>query len=239
MQGTLRYVLKRNPVRAEKNRRAREDKKKSVQKTLNVQLEYLKNQPKASKTKALKVVTDKIKRLKIDDWLFLSKEDCTLSVNEEALAEESRLDGCYAIKTDLLEVPAQIIHDRYKELAHVEWGFRTCKSDLELRPVFVRSEESTYGHIVIVMLAYMIIREIDKAWEKLYLTTREGLGSLAGISLTEVCIGNKIRYQTIPQATGRNKQMLEALGLELPPVLFKSHARVVTRKARRKTASKY
>jgi len=88
------------------------------------------------------------------------------------------------------------------------------------------------------MLAYMIIRELDKAWEKLYLTTREGLNSLAGISLLEVSVGSRATYQEIPKPTGRNKQMFAALGLELPPVLRKSQARVVTKVARRKTASK-
>jgi hypothetical protein len=236
IQDGLRYVLKRNPIRAEENRLAREDKKRSVQRMVNERLEYLKQHPKASRDKALKVVIQKIKRLKIDNWLSIAPKDWELCVDEETLAEESRLDGCYVIKSDLPDVAAQTIHDRYKDLAYVEWAFRTCKSDLELRPIFVRSEESTYGHVVVVMLAYMIIRAIDKAWQKLYLTTREGLNGLAGISLTEICIGDKAAYQMIPRPTGRNKRMLDALGLELPPVLVKSRARVVTKKARRKQA---
>ena len=238
MHEGIRYVLKRNPVRAKECRQAREDKKNSVQKTVNKQLAYLNEHPKASRKKALTEVRKKLKKLNVEAWLALGEKDFKLSIDEKVLAEESLLDGCYVIKTDVPEITAQAIHDRYKELAHVEWGFRTCKSDLELRPIFVRCAESTYGHVVVVMLAYMIIRELDKAWEKLYLTTREGLNSLAGVSLLEVSVGNRATYQEIAKPTGKNKQMLAALGLELPPVLQKSQARVVTKVARRKTASK-
>jgi hypothetical protein len=41
------------------------------------------------------------------------------------LDEEAKLDGCYVIKTDLQKEVAnkKIIHDRYKDLALVEWAF--------------------------------------------------------------------------------------------------------------------
>ena len=38
----------------------------------------------------------------------------------------------------------ETVHNRYKDLASVEYGFRTCKTDfLEVRPVFVRNEKSS------------------------------------------------------------------------------------------------
>ena len=47
----------------------------------------------------------------------------------------------------------------------VEWAFRACKTNhLEVRPVFVRSQASTRGHVVVVILAYLIVREIKRAW---------------------------------------------------------------------------
>jgi hypothetical protein len=50
----------------------------------------------------------------------------------------------------------------------VENAFRTSKTDfLELRPWNVRTEESTRGHALVVMLAYIIIRYLKKAWSSL------------------------------------------------------------------------
>ena len=53
-----------------------------------------------------------------------------LALDESQLREESLLDGCYVIKTDLPKEAAkkQTIHARYKDLAKVESAFRTCKT---------------------------------------------------------------------------------------------------------------
>jgi transposase len=77
-----------------------------------------------------------------------------LKIDQEALAEESKLDGCYVLKTDLLpkDGSAAVVHARYKDLALVEDAFRTIKSDIEIRPIHVHKEESTRGHVLVVML---------------------------------------------------------------------------------------
>lgn len=164
----------------------------------------------------------------------------TLCVDNDILAKEIELDGCYVIKTDLpkAEYDAQIIHSRYKDLALVESAFRTCKSNLELRPVYVRLETSTYGHILIVMLAYMIIRYLDQKWSSLYLTVEEGIRSLNTLTLQEVTVKGHSPFQQIPEPRYQNKKMLEVLGIEIPKILPKSNVRVVTRKNRRKIGSK-
>ena len=69
------------------------------------------------------------------------------------MAEVALLDGCYAIKTDLPAEAAdtKTVHDRYKDLSMVETAFRTCKtSHLEVRPVYVRKEANTRGHVLVV-----------------------------------------------------------------------------------------
>ena len=52
-------------------------------------------------------------------------------------------------------------HQRYKDLAQVEYGFRTIKTGLwETRPVYVRKEERTRAHVFVVMLSYIIVHEL-------------------------------------------------------------------------------
>ena len=86
-----------------------------------------------------------------------------LRKDEEKLSELSRLDGCYVITTDLPseDICAQDVHAYYKDLAKVERAFRESKTGhLELRPIHVRKEKTTRGHVFVVMLAYLLRREL-------------------------------------------------------------------------------
>ena len=52
-----------------------------------------------------------------------------VAVASPRLAERQKLDGCYVLQTDLTpaQLNAQGVHARYKDLALVEWAFRTSK----------------------------------------------------------------------------------------------------------------
>ncbi|MGA8163994.1 MAG: IS1634 family transposase [Waddliaceae bacterium] len=236
--GAVRYIFRRNPVRAQEIKEKRESKKCLVERFAQEQSQYLQEHSRAKEATVLKRITTKIKKLEIAGWLSIKVEDrkATIYVDEETLSKEAELDGCYVIKTDLRkeECETQTVHDRYKDLALVESAFRTCKSSLELRPVHVRLEKSTYGHVLVVMLAYMIIRHLDQQWASLYLTVEEGLRSLNTLTLQEVTVNGHAPFQQIPEPRKQNKKMPEILGVELPKILPKSNACVVTRKKRRK-----
>jgi hypothetical protein len=89
---------------------------------------------------------------------------------------------------------------------------------------------------LVVMLAYMIIRELDKAWQRLYLTVEEGLRSLSTLTMLEVSYDAERTFQNIPEPRDQNKRMLDALHISLPKVLARNQVRVVTKKSRRKSA---
>ena len=240
-EGKVRYIFRRNPVRAQEIQASRDSKKHSIELLVEKENKYLREHARSKETTSLKRVTERIKKLEIDWWVNVKAEDrkLTIYVDDDALATETKLDGCYIIKTDLEETKCntQTVHDRYKDLALVESAFRMCKTNLELRPIYVRLEASTYGHVLVVMLAYMIMRYLDQQWSSLYLTVEEGLRSLNTLTLQEVTMNGLPPFQQIPEPRKQNKKMLEALGIELPKILPKSSARVVTRKKRRKSCS--
>ena len=236
----VRYIFRRNPIRAAEIAKSRSSKQQSVENLVKTQNAYLKDHPRAKVETALKKIQAKINRLNLKTWLAITAQNrvLTVKIDDEAIAEASKLDGCYIIKTDLLsaDIEAQTIHDRYKDLAMVESAFRTVKSDLEVRPVYVRTEENTRGHVLVVMLAYMIVRELDKAWRGLYLTVEEGLRSLSTLTMLEVSYDKERTFQEIAEPRDQNKRMLETLSISLPKILPMNHARVVTKKPRRKSA---
>ena len=132
----VRYVLRRNPIRAEQMAASRADKQATVEQLREGLSRYLDQHPRAKVATAEKALRAKIAQLKIQAWLQAQTEGRTLqlTVNQRALEETSRLDGCYVIKTDLPASAAskQVVHDRYKELTLVEQAFQAEPMALSL-----------------------------------------------------------------------------------------------------------
>jgi len=230
----IRYILRRNPARVKEIAANREDKLSAVQELLQKQKSYLAQHPRAKVEIAARKVAEKITRLEITDWLQVTSQgnELDLLINENALKEITLLDGCYVIKTDVAETAAttEMIHARYKDLIQVEEAFRTLKNGhLKVQPTYVRTEESTRGYVFVMMLAYLLERELDKYWRSLEVTVAEGideLGSLRGIEMG----AGQLAYQRVPEATGLSKQLLAAADIILPRVLPLRKVHVATRK---------
>ena len=239
----IRYVLRRNPVRADELAASRRDKKHSVQKLLDLQNVYLAEHPRSQVEVALRKVCAKIDKLKLAGWLTASASGRTMVLVEDAaaLAEVSKLDGCYVLKTDLTprQAPKKTVHDRYKDLALVEWAFRTSKTvQLEVRPIHVRLASRTRGHVLVVMLAYRIVAELARRWQALDVTVQEGLDQLATLYATNVTIQDQFRCQKIPKPRPDLQQLLDAAGVRLPEALPCKAVKVTTKRklpSRRKT----
>jgi transposase len=230
----VRYILRCNPQRAQELARNRKDKLRKVKELLKEKNSYLKEHCRAKVEVAQRKIEEMAKRLKIDEWTKVATKARRLELveDEQVKKQASLLDGCYVIKTDLSEdvATAEIIHDRYKDLARVERAFRTFKSGhLEVRPAFVQKEQSTRGHVFVVMLAYLVERELDKYWRGLDVTLEEGideLGSLRGIEMTI----RGATCQKVPEPTGLNKELLDAANIKLPSALPLRKVHVATRK---------
>jgi transposase len=230
----IRYILRRNPYRAEEVLQSRISKRQCVEGLVRQKNDYLESHPRASADAALKEVTQKIEKLKIGKWLNVQVKDriLVMDIDAPALAEESRLDGCYVIKTDLPEQSAdtRTVHDRYCDLEMVEKAFRTCKtSHLEIRPVYVRNEKSTRGHVLVVMLAYVIVKYLQNAWKEFDLTVEEGLNQLSTLSVMEMKIKGKGSCLKIPQPREDSQKLLAALGIRMPRALPRAGVNVDTK----------
>jgi len=238
----VRYILRRNPIRAEEVAHIRKEKRTSVEKLIQKKNKYLSEHPRAKVETALKEVNKRIERLKLTGWLRVEADGRRLQLkeDEEASAEEAMLDGCYVIKSDLpKDVDKQIIHDRYKDLAEVEKAFRTCKTGLlEIRPWYVRTEKSTRGHALVVMLGYLITRYLQEAWSVFDLTVEEGLNQLSTLCSMEMVTKDQFSCHRIPTPRQMSARLLKAANVRLPRAIPHLKARVVSRKklqSRRKT----
>ena len=96
--------------------------------------------------------------------------------------------------------------------------------------MFVRTEASTRGHVLVVMLAYMLVRELKHAWRDFDLTVEEGLGELNRICAIELSVTGTDTILRLPEPSPMAKQLLEALNVNLPPALPRSKVVVDTKR---------
>ena len=196
--------------------------------------QYLTEHPRAKVHVAKRQIERYMAKVKIDKWSKVRVEGRSLEVEikDIELQEIEKLDGCYALKTNLsaLDACKETIHDRYKSLAEVEWAFRTMKTALlHIRGIYVRKANRTRAHVFSIMLAYMIAFELRRLWHDIELTIEEGIEELCSLCATEIVIGS-LSVQTIPRPRENGRILLEKAGITLPDAIPSRKATVFTRK---------
>ena len=219
----IRYIFRRNPIRAEELRLTRDQKVAKIQAKINGSNDYLINHPKAKTETQFNLLSDKVRVYSVDKFIELQVADrkITMVINQAELAEISKLDGCYVMKTDLPPESAskETVHKRYKDLALVEHAFRTCKTDwLEAQPVFVRKESRTRAHLFIIMLAYKIAMFLEQSWRDIGVSAKNGVDKLCTIS-SFVCKIGQEKIAKVPKPNDECKELLEKLNVVLPTFL--------------------
>jgi hypothetical protein len=231
----LRYVLRRNPVRAQEVQDTRRAKLATLQALVAKHNQYLADHPRANVQGAWQKLVARAQTLRIADWVELTIEErtITLTVKTNAQQEAAKLDGCYVLKTDLTpaQAPKELVHDRYKDLASVEQAFRSCKTvHLEMRPIFLRREARTRAHALVVMLAYQILRFLASCWSAFDVTVAEGLHALTTLCLVEVAPPHAPSYHCIPTPRDTIARLLHSADIKLPKAFSLSGVRVSTKK---------
>jgi hypothetical protein len=198
---------------------------------------YLAAHPRARVATALRVLRRRAERLRIAGWVEVAgdeeKRTVELRTDADERAENAKLDGCYILKTDLDVKMAskEIVHGRYKDLALVEQAFRTSKTvELELRPIHVRLATRTRGHVLVVMLAYRIARELARCWAALDTTVQEGLDELASLCATQILENVRPLCNQIPEPRESVRILLESADVRMPEALPSRGAVVSTKR---------
>lgn len=108
---------------------------------------------------------------------------------------------------------------RYKSLALVEWAFRTEKSQMEIRPIYLRKEHRTKGHLIVCMLAYKIEKYLRNCWKNLDITVEEGIEKLNSIIGLKTQTGPDKQIIWIPEPDELSRQLLDKAKVVLPSYL--------------------
>lgn len=135
--------------------------------------------------------------------------------------------GCYLLRTNLIDINPETLWKRYIQLTDAEWAFRITKDELSIRPIWHQKADRVKGHILICFLAYVLWKSLSQ-WMR-----RAGLGEaprtlveeFAKIKSGDVVLPTRskdgktnktvrLRCVTIPDEA--QKVLLNRLGLRLP-----------------------
>jgi hypothetical protein len=97
--------------------------------------------------------------------------------DEEKIAAELLLDGCYVITTDAKpdQMDSATTVESYKRLRLVEMAFRNLKTvQLEVRPVFHKTDDRIRAHVFLCVLAYYLQWHMNQRLQPLFAS--DGLG---------------------------------------------------------------
>jgi transposase len=226
----VRYLLRKNESEAAREKHRLEDKLAKLAGRIerrNQQVETsLRCQPEAGSRQLQAWIV----RYKMTGLVELRLEDrvLTLVKNEAAIERALELAGCYVVVSDVSKdrMSGQEVHDSYVGLQKVERDFRAMKTGLlEIRPVFVRKESRTRGHVLACMLALKVSREMERRLQAAFGTTdsdphtvtlSDALASLSRLCLLHYPIDAETTVTRLPRPDTRQKEILTALGVALP-----------------------
>ena len=124
-----------------------------------------------------------IKRTPITDDGEIA-EKATYELNEEAIADEAKYDGFYAVCTNLDDDPADIARinrDRWE----IEESFRIMKSEFEARPVYLQRDDRIRAHFLTCFISLMIYRILEKQLGEKY-TCGEIISTLRNMDMRQL-----------------------------------------------------
>jgi transposase len=99
------------------------------------------------------------------------------SIDADKVAREQRFDGCYIITSDVEQdaMSALEVVNAYKSLTFVERAFRNLKTvQLEIRPVYHKTDERIRSHVFLCMLAYYLQWHMEQRLAPLFAADGQG-----------------------------------------------------------------
>jgi transposase len=208
-----RYCLCRNPKTAQREATTRQ----RLLERARAQLDKIAGSRRRSSQKRLGArvgrVLERTKMGKFIQWKIVDGR-LSWSFDQDKIAAEELFDGCYIVSSDVpqQEMAAAEVVASYKKLGLVEEAFRNLKTvQLEVRPVFHKTDDRIRTHVFLCTLAYYLQWHFKQRLEPLFAadgthndrqwTIRNVIERLAAIRREKIVMaGVEFDKVTVPQA---------------------------------------
>ena len=158
-QPGLRYCLCKNPLTEAREQTTRKELLARTRKGLEALAKRTRRTAPEKIAARVGTLLAKTKMGKFVEWR-MEKGQLVWSFDEEKIAAEGVFDGCYVVRSDVpaKQMDAREVVASYKKLTAVEYAFRTMKTvQLELRPVYHKTDDRIGCHVFVCMLGYYLM----------------------------------------------------------------------------------
>ena len=143
------------------------------------------------------------------DGEILDDAAVTAAIDQEKVDEDLRLAGYNLLVTSETKMKAEEIYKVYHRLWRIEETFRTLKSELDARPVYLQRRESIYGHFLICYLAVFALRVLQIKEFKDEIHTNEIISFVRNLRVLKngdsyINLGSKDKIKRISDRLGLN-----------------------------------
>ena len=122
-------------------------------------------------TKKLNKVYERIGRLKqkypsVHTWYDITVCDdgngtaTAISCSHKTGEYDNSQSGIYFLRTSIMELDEHTFWSIYNIIREIEYTFRVLKTDLDLRPIYHKTDEASMAHLNLGMLAYWLVATI-------------------------------------------------------------------------------
>jgi len=249
IENNTRYILRQNPLRRDEIRETRKSKLERLEEFIKEKRDYYNTHYRAKSTTLQKHIDKKISDLKLNKFVTVTitykegdvktinkdKEEVlktkeiattTIEIDKKEKTKIEQLDGCYVVTSSLIDTSKtskEEIHKAYKTLIKVENAFKTLKTEfLEIRPLYLKTDERIQGHIALSMHAYNITLKLKEfisipvETKKSKLDFKSTIRELSTVKTVVNTINKAIKFETIPTVSDTLKTLFVNMKLKFP-----------------------
>jgi len=221
-----RYCLCRNPQTAGREATTREQLLQRTQ----AELDKIAGSKRRSSAERLGArvgrVLERLKMGKFVRWEVLDGR-LSWSFEQDKIAAEKLFDGCYIVSGQIPpeKMAASEVVASYKKLGLVEEAFRNLKTvQLEIRPVYHKTDDRIRSHVFLCTLAYYLQWHFKQRLEPLFAsdgthknrqwTVRNVIERLAAIRREKVAMGG-VEFEKVTTPEADQQKILDYLEIRL------------------------
>ena len=224
----LRLVLAHDPATALEQRQKRQSKMNELQTQANAWVGKLDEQDQGSKKRGRKLSDSgakarfyhEVRESRLGNIIKVNLKDELFSyaIDEGALKLAEMMDGKLLVVTNVKDIEAAKIIERYKSLADIERGFKVLKSELEIGPVYHRLPERIRAHASICFMALILHRVMRMRLRagNTGVTPERALQTLKRIQHHRVSINGAEPLSGVSSITEEDSKVFKALKVKLP-----------------------
>lgn len=185
-------------------------------------------------TKKLDKVYERIGRLKqkypsVHKYYDISVEDdgngiaTSITCAHKQGEDTGKNQGIYFLRTTLDESDEQTLWSIYNIIREIEYTFRVLKTDLDLRPIYHKTDDASMAHLHLGILAYWLVATIryqlkQKGYHHEWREIVRTMNSQKCVTTTvENISGEKVSVRQCTEPTQKVKQIYDLMGYKTVP----------------------